>query len=494
VRVAIIGAGFAGLVTAVVLRELGLTITVYEKCPDVGGVWSATRRYPGMRTQNGKDTYALSDAPMPPHYPEWPNGEQVQNDLEDYVEKHDLASALELGTDVIRAELDEAQRAWSLTVRTADGGSTQQCFDHVVVANGVYSVPDLPELPGREEHEAAGGQVLATSEVHDADLARVKHVVVIGYGKSACDIAEVAASTTLVARRLLWKMPPTIAGVLNYKHLMLTRAGEALFRYIEPRGVERVLHGPGEPLRRRVIAALQAVVTRQLGLRRLGVVPPGTFEDIARSAVSLATDGFYEAVASGQITVRRESEVLRLLARDGAPYAELKDGSMLPADLVLCGTGHRQAVPFFDDDVQERLRDQRGRFRLHRHIHPLDVPHLFFAGYNSSFFSPLSAEVAAAWIGSLLTGRHTVHATEDLRARIDERLEWMESRTDGRHSSGTNVIPFSMHTIDEALDDIGLNIPRARRVLQWLTPVDPSAYVSVTTRLQAPQRLRAVPQ
>ena len=89
-NIAIIGAGFAGLSTAKVLRTVGFDVTVYEKAPDVGGVWSVTRRYPGLRTQNNKGTYAMSDFPMPQHYPEWPTGEQVQAYLADYARHFDL--------------------------------------------------------------------------------------------------------------------------------------------------------------------------------------------------------------------------------------------------------------------------------------------------------------------------------------------------------------------------------------------------------------------
>jgi len=43
-RVAVIGAGVAGLVTAKELRQAGHSVDVFEKTPDVGGVWSSTRR------------------------------------------------------------------------------------------------------------------------------------------------------------------------------------------------------------------------------------------------------------------------------------------------------------------------------------------------------------------------------------------------------------------------------------------------------------------
>ena len=71
-RVGIIGAGVAGLTTAKVLKQAGHEVVVYDKAPDVGGVWSRTRRYPGLTTQSPKAQYSLSDFPMPRDYPEWP--------------------------------------------------------------------------------------------------------------------------------------------------------------------------------------------------------------------------------------------------------------------------------------------------------------------------------------------------------------------------------------------------------------------------------------
>ncbi|MGH1553197.1 FAD-dependent oxidoreductase [Streptomyces sp. L7] len=69
-KIAIIGAGVAGLVTAKVLTQAGHQAHVFEKTPDVGGVWSRTRRYPGVTTQSPKAQYSFSDFPMPKDFPE----------------------------------------------------------------------------------------------------------------------------------------------------------------------------------------------------------------------------------------------------------------------------------------------------------------------------------------------------------------------------------------------------------------------------------------
>ena len=44
----------------------------------------------------------------------------------------------------------------------------------------------------------------------------------------------------------------------------------------------------------------------------------------------------------------------------------------------------------------------------------------------------------------------------------DHRLRWMEERTEGKHARGTNIIPFSMHQIDELLEEVDLAIEKSR--------------------------------
>ena len=91
-RVGIIGAGVAGLSTAKVLAQAGHEVVVYDKAPDVGGVWSSTRRYPGLTTQSPKAQYSLSDFPMPRDYPEWPAGAQVQAYMQSVMQRASTAT------------------------------------------------------------------------------------------------------------------------------------------------------------------------------------------------------------------------------------------------------------------------------------------------------------------------------------------------------------------------------------------------------------------
>lgn len=480
-KIGIVGAGFAGLSAGKTLKELGHDVTIYEKAADVGGVWSASRRYPGLRTQNAKSTYALSGLKMDRAYPQWVKSEQVQEYLATYADKYGLNPLTRLSTEVTHAAPAQGG-GWDVT--TADG---TEHFDHLVLANGIFCRPHVPEYEGLEALTGAGGRILPASELHSLDDVAGKNVVIVGYGKSACDvtveIATVAASTTVVARHLLWKMPRKIKGVVNYKYLLLTRLGEALFPYRTRRGFEKVLHAGNSKIANGMIGSIEKVTTKQLKLKKHGLVPEGQFQDIARSTVSLATEGFFEGVDDGSIVVKRDTEITRFLEKDGAPFAELSNGETIPADVVVAATGWNQDIPFLPREVMDRLLDENGDYLLYRQIHPIHVADLSFAGYNSSFFSPLSAEVSAIWIGSWLGGHHRLPSTEEMLTETRARLAWMRERSAGKHARGTNLIPFSVHQIDEVLGDVGLNVGAMTRFNQWLMPINPQAYTKITPKL-----------
>ncbi|GAA2065345.1 NAD(P)/FAD-dependent oxidoreductase [Catenulispora yoronensis] len=450
-RIAVIGAGIAGLAATKVLTAVGHEVVTFDVEPDVGGVWCPTRHYPGLTTQNTRMTYEFSDHPAPSSWPDYPDAAQWHSYLRGYADRFDLGASLRLGTGVTLAK--PTADGWDLRLDNGD----QVEAAHLVVANGVFSRPLIPEWPGADAYAEAGGVVKAPSQGLTLADARDRHVVVVGYGKSACDTAmalsAIADSVTLVPRRLFWKAAKNLLGK-HFEDVAITRLGEALF------GNPKVF-GP-------VFGVLSRATIKQQGLAPLDLIPPGRFEEILSSSASLATDGFFDAVRAGRITVRRDRSIAELRGgadRTGRPEAVLDDGTVLPAGLIVAATGFEQDVPFLDNSSSLRAPD--GAFELFRNVLPHQTPNLTFAGYNTSLVSSLSAEAGAIWIAAHLAGALTLPPTAQRQAQVRADLAARAAQTRGKHASGTVVLPRSLGNIDKLLGDLHAVLPRRVRMKQW---------------------------
>ena len=311
---------------------------------------------------------------------------------------------MQLRTKVLRASQDSDSR-WTLVfTRTDERGRHEprsqvqdRRFDYLVVCNGLFSEPLIPEYSGAGEFTAAGGQLIHTSQLRSVDLAKGKRVAVVGFGKSALDVAtalsHVSTSTTIIARRLIWKLPRVLMNVLPYQYLLLTRFGEAVFSCTKRGPVS----GAFSMIRRTVMAALGWVADRQNGLSQLNLVPKGDFGTISCSNFSLTTNDFFQQVRAGSISVHRDQQIANLgRSADGQPCASLCDGTLLQVDAIIAGTGWRQNASFLDEHTLSRITEttSEGRkFVLYRSIKPPSMDHIYFNGYGASMFCPLTAGV-----------------------------------------------------------------------------------------------------
>ncbi|MFF0544609.1 flavin-containing monooxygenase [Nocardia thailandica] len=491
-RIGIVGAGVAGLACAKVLSRAGFSVEVFDRTPDVGGVWSATRRHPGLRARSSTRTYRFSDHPVPADFPRRPDGEQVQAYLADYARVFGLEPLLRLRTEVVAA--DPVDSGWLVETRDESGGH-RSSFDHLVVANGVHSAPAVPEYPGLAAFQAAGGRLGHVSALHDPEAARDRSVVVVGYGQSAWEVATAlsryADDTQVVARRLTWKLPERGAGGVDVERLQLTRTGVAHLNSPAPGRAERALRALA--LRQSNADLLRERLIRKQGLRELGLVPDEPIETVTGPGSGDATEGFLDQVRAGRIVVHAGAEIAEVIGGAQGPAVRLADGTLLLADLVVCATGYRQQVPFLTPFARRGIIGEDGAFRLYRHILPVEVPNLTFAGYNSSAAGPLTSEIGAHWIAALLTGRYVPPTAAEMNAEIDERLAWAAEHAPGEPARGVSVEPFTLRHADQLLADLGKRLPLRHRVGQWFRPVHPGAYRDVLGGTAAAEAAPAQP-
>ena len=476
-RVCVIGAGISGLVAAKVMRGRGRDVTVVEKSGDLGGVWEPTRSYPGVRTQTPRDLYSFSDAPMPADYPEWPSGAQVHAYLNAYADRFGLRPCMRFRTEVSSVSRGSDGGGWTVTLREGGAAETRH-YDVVVVATGQFSRPRLPVLPGEDEFRASGGLIRHSSEYVDGALANGRDVAVVGFSKSATDVAmnalaQGARTVSVIYRQATWKIPYFFGGVVNFKRILYCRASEAMFMPWAPSRAGRTARRLLAPAIRANWWALETLLTAQFGLNKVGLRPDTPIEDGIHCATSIETPGFYEAIRDGRIRAVKGSPTgyeLGGLVVDGA--------TKVAADLIVMATGWRQEVPFLDEDARAKLIEPDGQYRLYRMTVNPDLPGLGFVGFNSSFVSTLSAELGAHWLGRYFDGTLSRQPTKAaMRAEIERTLGWKRrDRVAAAAYGGLCVAPFHHAHFDELMADMGARRKPHNALAAYLAPISPKAY------------------
>ena len=203
VRVAIIGAGFAGIGAAIRLRQAGRTdFVILERAGAVGGTWR-DNTYPGCTCDVPSHLYSFSFAPNP----DWSRGFSRQPEIWAYLDavtdRYAVRPYIRFGTELAEARWDGGQARWQL--RTSRGDLTA---DVVIAAAGPLSTPSLPDIPGLDTFP---GEIFHSARWdHQADLAG-KRIAVIGTGASAIQIVPAiqpaAGRLTLFQRTPAWVMP-----------------------------------------------------------------------------------------------------------------------------------------------------------------------------------------------------------------------------------------------------------------------------------------------
>src|SRR6187399_2671031 len=129
-RFAVIGAGMAGILSAIKLREAGFTdFTVYEKGDRVGGTWRENQ-YPGLACDVPSHLYSYSFAPNPEWTHQFSRGAEICAYLENVARRYGVERDIRYGTEITRCAYEGG--CWKL--ESADGRIDEA--DFVIAATG----------------------------------------------------------------------------------------------------------------------------------------------------------------------------------------------------------------------------------------------------------------------------------------------------------------------------------------------------------------------
>jgi cyclohexanone monooxygenase len=259
VSVAIIGAGAGGIMSAIKLREAGVTkVSVFEKEHDLGGTWR-DNTYPGLICDIPSHLYRFSFAPNP----EWSRTFSPGSEIYDYICKVAQDNAVEemitYDSEVTRLEYVDGK--WQLTTTQGDQGE----FDVVLSAVGILHHPVYPDIEGLDRFN--GDCFHSARWDHGVSLAN-QRIGIIGTGSTAVQIVS-AVIDDVEKLSLFQRTPQWVLGVTNPFY-----TDEEKTRYREhPEEMQRDYDGLAQMLNHGFAAAVvgendEALATMQNGCQQ----------------------------------------------------------------------------------------------------------------------------------------------------------------------------------------------------------------------------------
>jgi cation diffusion facilitator CzcD-associated flavoprotein CzcO len=215
-RAAVIGAGMAGILSAIKLRERGIDVTLFEKGDKVGGTWRENT-YPGLACDVAAHWYTYSFA----RNPDWDTlmapGPKIRDYFERVARDRGVLPLIRFNQEVTRLEYRDG--GWDLATATG----AQDRFDIVIVATGVLHHPNIPQFKGIERFNGA----VFHSARWDHDVALDgKRIGVVGTGSTAAQL--VTALVPRASHFCLFQRTPQ--WVMHRPNPAYTEAEKAAFR------------------------------------------------------------------------------------------------------------------------------------------------------------------------------------------------------------------------------------------------------------------------
>ena len=345
-RVAIVGAGAAGLSAGAALKHVGLEPVLFDKDEQVGGTWA--RRYDRLHLHTVRRFSGLAHYPIPRTYPGYVPKDMFAAYLQEYADHFGLD--VRLGRRVSRVRPENGR--WLIET---DGGNW--LANVVVIATGHYNEQKVPDWEGVETFSR---RVVHSADYRSGDDFRGERVLVVGIGNSgaeiAADLAEQGASFVAISVRT----PPPIIPRDLFGVVPVQLLGLAFTPVPAPRLLDRV--GAG---------------LRRLGtgdLRKYGLAKAEWGPFTARRPAVIDV-GFLHELKGGRVHVRPN------VGRFTENSVVFVDGREEDFDAVVAATGFSSKLAELLDVPGALSESGRPRFRSGR---PTDFSGLYFVGFDET--------------------------------------------------------------------------------------------------------------
>ncbi|KAK7328708.1 hypothetical protein VNO77_22825 [Canavalia gladiata] len=496
-KIAIIGAGVSGLAAAKQLAHYNPI--VFEATDSIGGVWKHCS-YKCTKLQSQTWNYEFSDFPWPKREStDYPSYLEILDYLHNYTVKFDLFKFVKFNSKVVEIKFVGGQEGsyfgrlpgnhfcplpgrpvWELAVHTDQSDTIQRYgFEFVVVCTGKYGdVPLMPSFPRNKGPEVFKGKVMHTIDYCKLDkeatteLVKGKKVVVVGYKKSAIDLALECAEAnqgpdgqpcTVLVRSLHWTLPHYNIWGVPFFLFYATRLAQFLQERPEQSLLRTLLILLLLPLRRGMSKFIESYLVWKLPLDKYGLKPEHPFEeDFASCQIAITPEKFFSEADKGKIVFKRAS---KWWFWNGG--IEFDDNSKMEVDVVLLATGYdgkKKLKTIIPEPFRSLLEYPSGIMPLYRGtIHPL-IPNMAFVGYVESVSNLYTSEIRSMWLTGLIENKFKLPSVEKMLSQTFKDVETMKKTT--RFYKRQCITTFSINHNDDICEDLGWNSWRKKNLMR----------------------------
>ena len=346
--VIVVGGGQAGLSIGARLHQLGIDTLIVDRHERVGDNWR--KRYHSLTLHNEVYVNHLPYLPFPPTFPTYIPKDKLANWFESYVDAMELN--FWTGTELVSGTYDAKQRQWNVSLRRSDGSERVMHPRHLIFATGVSSIPSIPKIPGLDEF---AGTKVHSGKFDDAAQWNGKKALVLGSGTSGHDVAQElhanGADVTLIQRN------PTYVVSLKEAQSVYAIYSEGIpfddcdllatsMPYPVLRRSYQISTAQGREIDKALLDGLSARGFRlHFGEDETGF----QMMYLRRGGGYYFNVGASDLIISGEIGLLQYADIERFVAQG----ARMRDGSTVPADLLVLATGYKNQ----QDTVRAYLGD-----------------------------------------------------------------------------------------------------------------------------------------
>jgi len=343
----IIGASISGLASAACLQKKNVEHIIIEKQGQIASPWR--NHYDRLHLHTSKRFSHLPYKKMAGAYPRYPSRLQVIEYLEEYQREFNI-------NPIFNREATSIKRADGHWITTA--GEDTFRSKYLIMATGAYGRPKPVQFKGMETFP---GRILHSYDYRTGQEFKGQHVLVVGFGNSACEIAidlyEQGAIPSMSVRSPVNVIARDILGIPILEISLL-------LSHLSPR-VADTLSAP-------VVKWTVGDLTR-LGLKKL---PYGPLQQIQKDGQAPVIDiGTLKLIRKGHVKIYDDIEHIE------QSIVCFKDGRKEAFDAIVAGIGYYRDYAQFLKVDPERFQDLKVSAGKQRFF---GNDGLYFCGYRVS--------------------------------------------------------------------------------------------------------------